>query len=715
MIARARAYAALLRQYGLGRCLWRAAYDIRRRRGWLKRRFPAYTWQQRPLHAWLRTGVPAAPEAYVALRNHASVKFFFEAGAPPAPSADWTRGAREESERLLAGEFRYFFAQYGQLGYPAPAWSTNPFTGQRDEAARHWCDSDDFEFDRGDVKVLWEPSRFGWAYALARAYAADADERWPEAFWLLVEHWMRSNPPQIGPHWSCGQEIAIRLLACTFALYAFWRSPATTPARVVRLVTMLAASAERIAGNIDAARNQMGNHATSEAAGVYTVGVLFPELAGADRWRALGRVVLDDEARRFNFDDGAYIQHSMNYQRLMLYSYIWCMRLAELNGDTPAPLTRRRMAAALDFMQQMQDGSSGRVPNYGPNDGALAPVLSDCDYLDYRPMIGALHYLLARRRCFDPGRHDEDLLWLFGPDALAAPIERPALETRDFTNGGYYTFRGGRSWGFVRCHTYRSRPNQADMLHLDVWWAGVNVLRDSGTFSYYDPTTQLNRYFVSTAAHNTVRVAGQDQMEKGPRFQWRTLLRSRFLGRGRAGDAQCWCGEHDGYSRLPSRAIHRRTIARLADPAVWLVIDDVTGAGDEQTEIRWQLPDLPAEQTDDGVHISIGPDIATLCVLDPGGPIDRRLLRGVDADGVRGGWDSPYYGVNRPALTYSASSVSALPQRWVTLIALGVQAAVIDRNVRTPRWRLGDGAELSVALNDLGRAGSAVRRVWLES
>jgi len=104
----------------------------------------------------------------------------------------------------------------------------------------------------------------------------------------------------------------------------------------------------------------------------------------------------------------------------------------------------------------------------------------------------------------------------------------------------------------VRCHSYRNRPNQADMLHLDLWWRGVNVLRDSGSFTYYDPLTEWNRYFLSAAAHNTITVAGQDQMIKGPRFQWFSLVQSRFLGYRENELGSLWRG---GTHRLPETPV----------------------------------------------------------------------------------------------------------------------------------------------------------------
>ena len=353
MLTRLHAYHALVRQYGWRRCLFRIAHDWKRKHGVLKRKYPAWRWKERPLASWLTRGMPGDARAYRAYREQTGVRFLFSPGSPPRPRDEWRAGPLRVTRALREGRFPYFEYLEGPLGFPRPDWFVNPFTGQRDSAERHWCDREDFEPERGDIKFIWEASRFGWAFALARAYGADPRDEYAEIFWQLLEAWMEANPPQMGPQWMCGQEIAIRILACVFACYTFWNSLATTPERVAALVTLLAGSAQRVAGNIDAARNQMNNHGSSEAVGLWTVGVLFPELEGAAGWRRLGQEVLEREARQYIFADGSYVQHSMNYQRLMLHTYLWCLRLGELNGIEFSGLVRERLTRSHELLYQL--------------------------------------------------------------------------------------------------------------------------------------------------------------------------------------------------------------------------------------------------------------------------------------------------------------------------------------------------------------------------
>jgi hypothetical protein len=58
---------------------------------------------------------------------------------------------------------------------------------------------------------------------------------------------------------------------------------------------------------------------------------------------------------------------------------------------------------AGEFLFQMLDPQSGHVPLYGNNDGAHILPLNECDFLDFRPVIQAVHYLAHRQRCLPAG------------------------------------------------------------------------------------------------------------------------------------------------------------------------------------------------------------------------------------------------------------------------------------------------------------------------
>ncbi len=279
-----------------------------------------------------------------------------------------------------------------------------------------------------------------------------------------------------------------------------------------------------------------------------------------------------------------------------------------------------------------------------------------------------MHYLYTHKLLYHAGPWQEDLVWLFGNDALAAPGDSVPRTSHRFGEGGYFVLRGRETWAMVRCHTYGNRPNQADALHTDLWWKGVNVFRDSGTFSYYDPQHELNRYFTSTAAHNTVRVGNEEQMIKGPRFRWYSLLEASFQGQCSSEEMELWQGEHYGYKRLVSQSIHRRVICRLGE-RFWLIVDDIVGSGKEGTELHWHLPDLPVVVSGIAAELETPVGTAQVTVLTSNGaqPV---LWRGSETT-PHIGWDSLYYGERTPAPTLRTFVEGELPIRYVTILSLG--------------------------------------------
>ncbi len=692
-------YSSQLKQYGLLRCLYRLWYDFAIKTGFKKRNFRPFRWEDKPLIFWVDKKYQNMLPIFKKFHGELQVHYFFPIGHAPIIDNRWLQDAITDSQLIMEGKLRYFSDQIGKTGLPFD-WFLNPFTGYRETQIQHWCEISDFGSQRGDIKFFWEPARFNWAYTLARAYTATADEKYPEIFWSLWESFINENPPYIGLNWKCGQEIALRIFACIFALHVFWNSRHTTEQKVSQMVAFLAVSAHRIAKNINYAISQKSNHAVSEAAGLYIVGLLFPELKDAAYWKQLGRKVVENEVRRHNYPDGSYVQHSMNYQRMTLQLCVQIMRLAELNKESFSALVKLRLRASYLFLFQCQDPQSGCVPNYGANDGSTVLPLSSCEYLDYKPTLGACYYLFENKLLYPPGPWQECVLWLFGENTKNASQSILSRKSCNFDYGGYYTLRAGDSWAMVRCHTYRNRPSQADMLHLDLWWKGLNILTDSGTYQYFVPDN-WNHYFLSTAAHNTIMLADTEQMTKGPHFMWADLVKSQFLRRAHVNNVELWQGEHYGYQRLHTRAVCRRTICRI-DESYWLVVDDVFGFGKEKADIFWHLPDYAYNLSGNTLHLTTPQGPVSVILYSWPVPSKPAVCRG-ETEKKRLGWQSLYYGQKRPVPTFHMSVHGDLPLRFITLIVLGKPVKCRCEEGKVITWSSQENKQnISVGIPDLG-------------
>ncbi|MGE5483295.1 MAG: alginate lyase family protein [Bacteroidota bacterium] len=625
----------------------------------------------------------------------------------------------ETADAALNGRFRFFSRWWADLGN-RPDWLFNPVDGIRYPGDVHWTFIPDLSPDLGDIKYVWEPSRFVEVYHFVRAYAVTGDERYPEGFWSHVEAWIKANPPELGPNWRCGQEIAIRSFAWIFGLFAFRHCKVTTARRVAMLLKNLWYNAWHIERNHwYALRCVRNNHALSEAAGLFTIGTLFPFFKEAARWKKIGWTHLVSEALWQIYPDGTYMQHSTNYSRLVVQVFTWSLRVAQANELKFPEKLYERLRGLVHFLCSLQEETTGRVPNYGSNDGALIFPLSSCDYLDYRPALNALSVALDGKRLYLPGPWDEEAAWFTGPGStqlgsLVGPepdssqeafTEETVVAQREdqgiaFPVGGYYVIRGQGSLCMIRCGRYRHRPSQADMLHLDFWYNGHNVLADPGTYSY-NPRGGWTDYFVGTSSHNTVTVDGQDQMKKGQRFLWSGWVQGRTLEFARRGSVWVFVGEHDGYAPV----VHRRTVAYKN--GAFLVIDDLFGDKKEHDyTLHWLVGDLDIEHDESGALVTAGGDrflIRVGCNHESEGEWAR------EQENPKRGWQSLYYGEKVPAWSYRASVKAEGPVRFFTYVGLAPLAEPVLPKLRPLTVTEVDSMLAGWGLNPLGPIGGSIQ------
>jgi asparagine synthase (glutamine-hydrolysing) len=657
----------LLRFFGLKWVLFRILYAGKKWLGLFKLQHPIASWNARPLKHFLKEPALADPEVYLRYRRENYPVFLFEPGQQDqfAPFfSTWD----ENDENLLSyceqiqqGKLCYFNHKVVNIGFP-PAWHINPFAKLQIPSDRHWSKIRDF--DNGDIKAVWESNRFGFVYTLVRAYWRTRDDLYAELFWQLIESWRDQNPPQQGSNWKCGQEISFRIMAWCFGLYGFLYSKATTAERVASLAQMIACFGKRIEANISYAISQLNNHGISEGMGLWTIGILFPEFRFAEKWEKLGRQILEVLGLDLIYEDGSFVQHSINYQRIMMQDYLWSLRLGDLHNKPFSIELKKRLGKSAAFLYQIQDKESGRIPNYGQNDGVLVLPLSNCDYQDFRPVVQTTYYLVTGNCCFPAGPWNEELLWLFGQKSLDAPVISPEKENLKADIGGYYTLRSSNGFIFTRCATFRHRPSHADMLNVDLWWQGQNIALDPGTYSYNAEAPWENP-LAQTAYHNTVTVDELDQMRRVSKFLWLPWICSQVHCYQQSSGKQLayWEGEHNGYWRLKPAVHHRRGILQLGTDH-WLVLDALSSRRKHKYRLHWLFPDISYIWDEKEGFLKLQTRVGTyyvrMAMLSGNG-----LYSFVRADKhCPRGWKSPYYFYREPALSVDLITVDENTFFW---------------------------------------------------
>ena len=679
------------RELGLRPLALYARYQLKLHSGWIHSRTPVGIWDEANISAWLRPGVAGTAEAYAEYRQSlASPLFFFDPFADlqavlRKTAAKGVIEAVAEADDLRQGWFSVFGLPAAHLGFP-PDWSAlAPLSDDAPppslDLTEHWTRTHP-ERIPGDIKLLWEPSRFGWVYPLVRAYRATGEDAYAEACWDLILSWRLANKPNAGAHWVSAQEVALRLMALVFAFYGLapWLNRKAT--RITRLASMIFWHAARIPPTLDYARSQGNNHLITEAVGLYTAGVLFPEALAAERWRRLGRQALLEALRTQISADGGYVQHSANYHRLALQACTWAASLAARNGEAlPAEAldALRRLTHAL---AALVDPASGRAPNFGPNDGALILPLSSTEFEDYRPALQSAACLFDGERLYPVGPWDEPLVWL-GLQAGRGVPPAPAGEAGDQPQAGLYLLGSVDNRALLRCARFTSRPGHSDQLHLDLRRGRQALAIDAGTY-LYNGAVPWDNALARAAVHNTLVVDDLEPMERAGRFLWLNWAQGKVLGRWRSADGrlEAIAAEQDGYRRLG--ITHRRTLMRF-DVSAWLVVDDLLGDGDHRARLGWLLADgawtlrpgrLGLHYRRSRADVIFGAPNPRLALYRAG-----ELLAGVELPGESAlkGWVAWTYGDRQPALRLEIESQGRLPLRFLTwFIFDGFRTGAVD-------------------------------------
>lgn len=558
-----------------------------------------------------------------------------------------------EADKLINGNIQLFSSRFFNLGSP-PNWFLNPINEKCfHDTHLHWSRICDFESGVGDIKCVWESSRFTWAPKLAMAYRFSGRRKYLETLNQWVSDWTWKNPLNCGPNWKCGQESSIRMLNLTLTAFLLRQDQSPTDA----LIRFVKEHCERIEPTIRYAIAQDNNHGTSEAAALFVGGGWLKDHTANNRrlkkkalqWERKGRFWLENRVAQLIESDGSFSQYSVNYHRLVLDTLslvtFWQRRLGL--REFPKSFYQKAQAAAY-WLFQIVDPLSGDAPNLGSNDGATLFSLTTCDYRDFRPSVQLGAVLFSQGRAYREGPWDEilNLFDLHGIEGFACDLVR---RSENFEEGGYVILQGEDSWGMVRIPNYRFRPGHADALHFDLWHKGRNILRDGGSYSY-NCTEPWQSYFPGTKSHNTIEFDGRDQMPRISRFLWGSWTKGETIQPlSENGGSVSWSGAYTDYNDCR----HQRTISVHENR--WQVSDVISGFK-EKAHLRWRLEPGQWKLED---NLCRGEDICIEIKSDDAA-LDLRLTEG---------WESRYY-MEKTKLPVLEALVKAKPAKITTLIRL---------------------------------------------
>lgn len=467
-----------------------------------------------------------------------------------------------------ANGFLMVFSSF-ELDYGRPInWHYNPIAVKTIDKKAKWYQIRDFDQERGDIKTVWEASRFTHFLTLARAYLITDDLKYYQCFSKQLSDWIRENPYSYGCNYKCGQECSIRMMNALLAYSIFHNH--ITKSDESNMKQLISRCYKKVLSNFFYAHRCIrNNHTLSEICGMMIGSCCCDDEKGLKKAYSL----MNQEILRQFKPDGGYIQYSFNYQRVALQIMEFLLKLGETTGMKLSKEALARVKNSALLLYNNQD-ETGDVPNYGSNDGALLFPLHCCGYRDFTPAINTIYALVSGKTLYQNGFHTEELLW-FGQNK-DYPYEEYPRASKKYPDAGIYVLRKASGFCTTYLSDYRSRPYHMDGLHMDIWDGGRNILCDSGTYSYSD---EAGKQLIRTGAHNTLKIRNKEQMSSYGIFliyQWYEAKNIFF-------------SNHSFQGTLVSKMGYEHTRKILMSPDGYRIIDTVRGT-DQLCELHFHMP-----------------------------------------------------------------------------------------------------------------------------
>ncbi|MCU0504071.1 MAG: heparinase II/III family protein, partial [Anaerolineae bacterium] len=377
--------------------------------------------------------------------------------------------AEQAGERILAGELISCSTPHQFVG--EVDWFINPTFNQYKE----WT---------------WQLSRHSEWGILAERYRATGDERFAAAFVRYFESWVHQAlvPENAdGGATLCWRtiEAGIRMGGVwQWALHSFYRSPHFTDDVLVDWYKSVWEHGWRL-------RNfhRTGNWLIMEMNGLAQIGILYPQFLDAPAWKAYAFDRMVEELDAQIYPDGWQVELSTGYHQVDINNYQWLIDVCHAY-DEPIPAAFRASMERMHAVNVLMMMPDGRLPDL--NDGGWHDVAR-----------------LMRSAVDDyPGR--ADFLWAQTKRARGRP---PAVTSHAFPYAGYYVMRSGwepdAMWAVLDAGHFGYGHQHEDKLSLLLHAYGRLLLTEGGNYAY--DASEMRRYVLSTRAHNTIRVDGDDQ------------------------------------------------------------------------------------------------------------------------------------------------------------------------------------------------------------
>lgn len=428
-----------------------------------------------------------------------------------------------------------------------------------------------------DDEWIFMIARHGYAAQLGEAYSLTKDEKYVKHFIRLVCDFIdraKFTKESIRTTWRT-IDSAIRVENWLKAYVHLKDSPLLTKEFMDKFMNSLMEHGEYLHSVHDSFRT-ISNWGVLQNQGLFMLGAFLSEQAIGKDYMHTALIRLEEQATVQVFEDGVHWEQSPMYHNEVLHGFQNVIFIAKRCGITlPQVIVEKTKKMCYTNMNWAK-------PNHKQvNQG-------DSDNTDIRDMVSRGAYLFGDSQLKFGGfdRLDPVSCWYEGLEAIQSyekmPITKPSYTSIAMQESGNYYLRNNWSEGanylHFHCGSLGSGHGHADLLHIDLFAGGEDILVDSGRFTYIHKPIRTD--FKSSFAHNTTVVDNLPFTECTQSWEFgkvASYVQNRYVDQG---NIQMVEGSHLGYMDLPSGGVFTNRKVIYIQPDIYVVIDTFTGEGE---------------------------------------------------------------------------------------------------------------------------------------
>ena len=419
------------------------------------------------------------------------------------------------------------------------------------------------------------------------------------------------------------------------------------------------------------------NHLISEYAGLF-VAASFWEFPESAAWRTYAKRGLEREMLIQHSRNGINREEAAEYIQFITDFFLIAQVVGGRTGNPFSLAYDGYLVQILQYIAQFLD-CRGTFPRYGDeDDGRVLLLDDDLAHNNFQSLLRSGTVLfsepLFKQRSAGWGetpRFDLKNYILFGVagrDAFdAVPLLHDRLTSAFYAHEGHFIIRkqekgddptqpceiyihaDAAPLGFLSIAAHGHADALSFLMHVD----GQVFLADPGTYSYQtDP--EWRNYFVSTRAHNTVCIDGQNQALQAGALLWLDHYDTQVLAASSTSETDQVTATHNGYKKLQCR--HQRTFLfdRINDTLQLTDIVENYGRQSRLVEVLFHLgPGVGADSIGQNTFVLAHPGTTRPVNVEIDASLQTEAVTG-QTEPARLGWYSDGFYRVQPTTTIRA-------------------------------------------------------------